>query len=491
MASTRAKRHNNALKWTPQTRAFFAKRRKKSTRLLRHLAWRYATSNNTATIWSGDLCGNTLEIGNQLMNTRSLLLVALLSIFTVTTVLAEEPGDYNFPRECIATEAGYPVPLCGKPLTKTPVVVKQKGDKALKKYPEHFIPEKEILADNEMRITVVGSGNPPLRRGQASTSLLVELGNGDNLIIDVGGGTVPALWSLRVPPALLDKLFVTHLHLDHVGGIFGLWDSMGWARNTPLHVWGASGSMPDLGVAAFVENVQKAGAWHTLSKTGVIASGGMKMVAHEFDGQQFTPEKPRALVYDENGVKIYAFPVDHILIGAVGYRLEWNGLSMVYTGDSIPTKFEAEQAKGVDVFLHELFIDAPTFSEKNNMPLEVAESVADEHTSADMLGRVFSIAKPRLGVGTHFFINEYTVDPAFAEIASTYNGPVVIAQDLMVINVTPEQIVTRMAKTDLLSWAAPAPKTEGQKPPKLDPAPTEGRTQSWVTKTRFKNDEIE
>ena len=164
---------------------------------------------------------------------------------------------------------------------------------------------------------------------------------------------------------------------------------------------------------------------------------------------------------------------------------------MVYTGDSIPTKFEAEQAKGVDVFLHELFIDAPTFSEKNNMPLEVAESVADEHTSADMLGRIFSIAKPRLGVGTHFFINEYTVDPAFAGIASTYNGPVVIAQDLMVINVTPEQIVTRMAKTDLLSWAAPAPKTEGQKPPKLDPAPTEGRTQSWVTKTRFKNDEIE
>ena len=108
-----------------------------------------------------------------------------------------------------------------------------------------------------------------------------------------------------------------------------------------------------------------------------------------------------------------------------------------------------------------------------------------------MLGRVFSVAKPKLGVGTHFFTNEYTIDPAFGGIASTYNGPVVIAQDLMVINVTPEQIVTRMAKTDLLSWAAPAPKIEGQKPPKLDPVVTEGRTQSWVTRTRFKNDETE
>jgi len=425
------------------------------------------------------------------MNTSILSIIPLLSILTVSTAFAEQPEDYNFPRECTTTNAGYPVPLCGKPLTKTPVVVKQKGDKALKKYPEHFIPEKESLADNEMRITVVGSGNPPVRRGQASTSLLVQLGNGDNFIIDAGGGTVPALWSLRVPLASLDKLFVTHLHLDHVGGILNLWDSMGWARNTPLHVWGASGSTPELGVAAFVENIQKAGAWHTLSKTGVIAGGGMKMIAHEFDGQQFTPEKPQALIYKENGVKIYAFPVDHILIGAVGYRLEWNGLSMAYTGDSIPTTFEAEQAKGVDVFLHELFIDAPTFSQKNNMPLKIAENVVDEHTSADMLGRVFSIAKPKLGVGTHFFTNDYTIDPAFAGIASTYNGPVVIAQDLMVINVTPEQIVTRMAKTDLLSWAAPAPKVEGQKPPKLDPAPTEGRTQSWVTKTRFKRGESE
>jgi ribonuclease Z len=416
------------------------------------------------------------------------LLTALLLTFTGSAALAEEPEDYRFPRECTTTDAGYPVPLCGQPLTKTPIVVKQTVSAALKKYPEHFIPEKETLSDNEMRITVVGSGNPPVRRGQTSTSLLVELGNGDNFIIDAGGGTVPALWSLRIPLGLLDKLFVTHLHLDHVGGILNLWDSMGWARNTPLRVWGASGSTPELGVAAFVDNITKAGAWHTRSKTGVIGSGGMKMVAHEFDGQQFSPEKPRALVYNENGVKVYAFPVDHILIGAVGYRIEWNGLSMAYTGDSIPTKFEAEQAKGVDVFLHELFIDAPSFSKYNNMPLKIAENVVNEHTSADMLGRVFTIAKPTLGVGTHFFTNDYTIDSAFEGIASTYNGPVVIAQDLMVINVTPEQIVTRMAKTDLLAWAAPAPKVDGQKPPKLDPVVTDGRTQSFVVDTRFKKE---
>ncbi len=169
----------------------------------------------------------------------------------------------------------------------------------------------------------------------------------------------------------------------------------------------------------------------------------------------------------------------------MGYRLEWNGLSMAFTGDSIPTRQEAEQSKGVDVFIHELFIDAPSFAEKNNMPLQIAENVVAEHTSADMLGRVFSIARPRLGVGTHYFTNDDTIDRAFAGLASTYDGPVVIAQDLMVINVTPEQIVTRMAKTDLLSWAAPAPKPADGQRPKIDPAPTEGRTPQWVVDTRL------
>ncbi len=216
----------------------------------------------------------------------------------------------------------------------------------------------------------------------------------------------------------------------------------------------------------------------------------MKLIAHEFDFGQFTELKTIALVYDENDVKIFAFPVDHILEGAVGYRLEWNGLSMAYTGDSIPTRYEAEQAAGVDVFIHELFIDAPTFSKQNNMPLQIAVSVTNEHTPADMLGRIFAIAKPALGVGTHFFTNDYTIDPAFEGIASEYSGPVVIAQDLMVINVTPEQIVTRMAKTDLLSWAAPAPPPPpGAKRPQLDPPVTEGRTPQWVMDTRLTGEE--
>ena len=216
--------------------------------------------------------------------------------------------------------------------------------------------------------------------------------------------------------------------------------------------------------------------------------GGMTAVAHEFDYSRFSPENPRQVVYDENGVKISAFPILHILVGAVGYRLEWNGLSMAFTGDSEPTTQEAEQAAGVDVFIHEAFIPSEALAAKNNMPLEVAKNVLMAHTPPDMLGRVFDIARPVLGVGTHYFQDDDLIDPFFDGIASTYDGPVALAQDLMVFNVTPEQIVLRMAKTDQLWWAAKDPEAKGGDT--LEQGYTSAaRTPEWVAATKIEPDE--
>jgi hypothetical protein len=115
-----------------------------------------------------------------------------LALILPLTVNAAGPEDYRFPREPRTTKDGYPLPLSGKPITKTPVITRTPGA-AVKKYPEHYIP----------------------------------------FIFDIGGGTVGNLFALGVHPAELDKVFITHFHLDHVGGIFPLFDAMGWARNTP------------------------------------------------------------------------------------------------------------------------------------------------------------------------------------------------------------------------------------------------------------------
>ena len=391
--------------------------------------------------------------------------------------------DFRFPREQSTTKDGYPTPLSGKPITKTPVITRTEGA-SVKKYPEHYIPGKESLADNEMRITVLGSGGPaPVRRAQAASGYLVELGNGDNFIFDIGPGTSGNLYSMGIHPALLDKVFIAHLHLDHCGGIFPLFDAMGWARNTPLHVWGPSGTTPELGTAAFTENIRQAAEWHIQSKRDLLPTGGTTIVPHEIDVSKFSPENPRQLVYNENGVKIYAFPVVHTIDGSIGYRLEWSGLSMAYTADSEPSTFEAEQSKGVDVFIHEVFPSPEEFAAHTKMPLEHAENALGEHTLPEELGLVFSIAKPRLGVGSHFVLGDALIDTAFKRLRSIYDGPVLLAHDLTTINVTPDQIVIRQAKTDMLASPPDAPKLEGVD---MNPGePSKSKRPDWLTETRI------
>ena len=80
----------------------------------------------------------------------------LLTLVVPLMASAAGPEDYRFPREPGTTKDGYPLPLSGEPITKTPVIAETPGV-AAKKYPEHYIPGKETLAENEMRITACGS----------------------------------------------------------------------------------------------------------------------------------------------------------------------------------------------------------------------------------------------------------------------------------------------------------------------------------------------
>jgi len=414
---------------------------------------------------------------------RNYVMLGLTLGLILPGIANAEPEDYRFPRAPGTTDDGYPLPLTGKPITKTPLIAKPGVD--VKKYPEHYIPGKETLAESEMRITGCGTGVPsPIRIGQGTSCILVQLGNGDTFIFDIGGGTVGNLFALGVHPAELDKVFITHYHLDHVGGIFPLYDAMGWARNTPLHLWGSSGYTPELGVTAFAQRVTEAAEWHIQNKQSILPRGGMTITPHEVDYKKFSPEHPRQLAYEENGVKIYAFPVIHALAGSMGYRLEWNGLTFVYTADSKQSNFEAEQGKGADVFIHEIMPSAKEFAFYNHMPIQAAEGVMAEHTGAAELGRVYSIAKPRLGVGSHFTLDEDLIDPLFQRWGTTYDNPVLLMQDLTTINVTADYIVVRQTKADPLAWPPPPPKP----PEGLDMStgePSKAQRPDWLTETRL------
>jgi len=72
-----------------------------------------------------------------------------------------------------------------------------------------------------MRITALGTGMPNQTKKAVSISYLVELGNGDKFLFDLGSGAMGNLFSLRPDFSKLDKVFASHLHVDHVGDFMG------------------------------------------------------------------------------------------------------------------------------------------------------------------------------------------------------------------------------------------------------------------------------
>ncbi|MEE8294509.1 MAG: MBL fold metallo-hydrolase, partial [Sphingomonadales bacterium] len=191
-------------------------------------------------------------------------------------------------------------------------------------YPRSYFPGTEKIASDEMRVTALGTGMPTQTPSNYAAAFLVELGNGDSFLFDLGTGSTDNLAALEADYSKLDKVFASHLHTDHVGDVAALWVG-GWlgGRYTPLHVYGPSGSSPELGIKAHIDHIRAAWAWDVTSRAGTLPNAGGEIVAHEFDFSKTT------VIYDQNGVKITSFPAIHIRDGSVSFRLDWNGLSFV------------------------------------------------------------------------------------------------------------------------------------------------------------------
>ncbi len=140
-------------------------------------------------------------------------------------------------------------------LTVTPVL-----GELTKEYSKVYVVGTEELAEDEMRITFCGTGMPYPVYQQASACVVVELGNGDVFIFDLGADSVSRINGMQIDTDKLNKVFLGHLHLDHAGDLGILWAQGGWAgRSVPLEVYGPSGPNHSLGTEVFVENTLAAG----------------------------------------------------------------------------------------------------------------------------------------------------------------------------------------------------------------------------------------
>ena len=189
---------------------------------------------------------------------------------------------------------------------------------------------------------------------------------------------------------------------------------------------------------------------------------GYQMEVNEFD---FKLENE--VIYEENGVVIRTFPAIHAIDGSVSFALEWNGLKFIFSSDTYPNKWFVEYSKDADLVIHECFIAAPDLVNKMKFTPESALAVGTQvHTAPEAFGKVMSVVKPRMAVAYHFFNDFDTASNVYERIRSTYDGPLSLAQDYMVWNVTKDDIHVRMAHVDHHTWAPPL--ASPAEPPSLE-----------------------
>jgi ribonuclease Z len=319
---------------------------------------------------------------------------------------------------------------------------------------EVYYPGTEYLGADEMRVTACGTGMPNARPKQAAACWLVELGNGDKFLFDIGTGSAERISALKIPHDYLDKVFIGHLHSDHFGDLDALWvGGVVGNRVTPLRVWGPSSETHEYGTAYALEHLEESLKWDVDTRFGNTDTRGLYMDVTEFDYRGVNE-----VIYEDNGVTIRTIPAIHIYDGPVSFILEWNGLKFAYSSDTYPNKWFIEYAADSDIAIHEAFVTPQSLVEKQNFTPQAALNVGTQiHTSPAQFGKVMAETKPRMAVAYHFF-NDFDTSPAvLRDIRRSYDGALALAVDYMVFNITEDEIKVRMAAVDEDIWPLPSP----------------------------------
>ncbi len=329
----------------------------------------------------------------------------------------------------------------------------------------------------DFSIMVLGSGGPAALAapaggsGRASSSYLIFIDGQPKILMDAGGGTYKNLAESGVDIKDLDIVLLTHLHLDHTGDLPSIIKTMYFqnsiynilnqtfppGRTKPFRVFGpATNGMPfpapfgaDPSTTQYSSTSVYIDGQYDLNKgqeryLNIFAratSAGTLNYETTDVSPGWTTYAPEVIV-NENGLKITAVGVNHGPVPNVAYRIEYKGMSIVYSGDTSSRKVDPSGkplanggnmitiSEDADILIYDagLGVDIP--------PSKEYEFFYRLHTTPSRIGEVAAAAEVKKLVLSHITMQSENEIPAMEQLIRDqgFTGKIKTAIDLKVYN---------------------------------------------------------
>lgn len=308
-----------------------------------------------------------------------------------------------------------------------------------------------------LHVGLCGSGSPMPDATRSGPCVLVIAGQ-HVFIVDAGEGGPRKLTLMGVQPGLVEGVFLTHFHSDHIGGLGELllqrWTTGSRADQLPVYgPQGVDSVVTGFNLAYELDKGYRV-AHHGAETMPPSGSGGE---AHPFTIAQNSDVAQ--VVLERDGLTVTAFPVDHTpIFPAVGYRFDYGGRSIVISGDTAPSQSLAKAATGADVLFHEglqvTMVSVMNESAERNgrtTAARITHDIPSYHTTPE------DAAKLATQAGVKALVFYHTIPPlpvsylnaAFlGDARKLYSGPITVSTDGLLVTLASG--ATTIAQRNLL-----------------------------------------
>jgi ribonuclease Z len=295
------------------------------------------------------------------------------------------------------------------------------------------LPAKAVSPDRgEIMVVLLGTGSPQSSYQRAKPSQIVLIED-KAFLVDCGGGVVSRLWEAGINPGGINHLLFTHHHSDHNTGFLDFfitgWISALGGRDVPLNVYGPVGTEHIIGLMR-----------QALDYDVSLRSGH---VGHSPAGSRIHyTETMEGEIYDDGLIKITVFPVDHRPVAsAVGYRFEYNGKAVVFSGDTVADDNVLRYSRDADLLVHEAYSASymqAALEKYPHMEKEIRQ-VMKYHTSTLEAAEIAESAGVKHLVLTHLMpapSQTWYFERFFTKgMRKIYNGKITLGRDFLIMSI--------------------------------------------------------